>query len=126
MLLTIWSKGRSIPTKPGFVDRKLRMNRINFQFIANQALLHVCEFLGAWLPGGRIIGREYIARNPTRDDKHLGSFRVNLHSGRWADFATNDSGGDLIGLYAYLNNISQARAAIFIASKMGLNPAVLR
>lgn len=100
------------------------MDRIDFQFIANQALMHANELLSSWLPGGRIIGREYIVRNPKRDDKHPGSFRINIQTGRWADFATSDRGGDLISLYAFLNNIPQAQAARIIANKLGLDSAV--
>ena len=48
------------------------------------------------VPHGRRLGSEWIARNPTRADRHLGSFKINLRTGRWADFATGDAGGDLI------------------------------
>jgi len=36
---------------------------------------------------------------------------VNLLTGRWADFATGDKGGDPISLLAYLRSISQGDAA---------------
>lgn len=55
-----------------------------------------------WLPAGRAAGAEWIALNPRRHDRRPGSFRVNLHSGRWADFATGEGGGDPVSLYAYL------------------------
>jgi putative DNA primase/helicase len=64
-----------------------------------------------WLPNGRFSGREYIALNPKRDDKRLGSFRINMRTGRWADFATQDKGGDVISLYAFLNSLRQSDAA---------------
>ena len=31
-----------------------------------------------------------------------GSFSVSITTGVWADFATDDRGGDLVSLYAYL------------------------
>ena len=47
---------------------------------------------------GRICGREYVARNPRRDDRRAGSFKINVTAGRWSDFATGDKGGDPISL----------------------------
>ncbi|MFI5165001.1 MAG: hypothetical protein ACHQQS_00105 [Thermoanaerobaculales bacterium] len=77
--------------------------------------------LHRWLPGGHREGREWVALNPTRVDHHLGSFRINLDTGRWADFATNDRGGDPISLLAYLNNCSQLDAAHDLAAMLGLH-----
>jgi hypothetical protein len=37
---------------------------------------------------------EYIVLNPRRADNHLGSFSINLRTGCWADFSSNDRGGD--------------------------------
>ena len=56
-----------------------------------------------WLPDGRQDGHEWIARNPTRHDEHIGSFRINIDTGVWSDFATSDAGSDPVSLYAYLN-----------------------
>lgn len=56
----------------------------------------------AWLPAGRAAGPEWTSLNPRRHDRRPGSFRVNLRSGRWADFATGEGGGDPVSLYAYL------------------------
>ena len=41
------------------------------------------------------------------------------NAGKWADFATNDAGNDLISLYAYLNYIEQWQAAIEVADQIG-------
>jgi len=65
-----------------------------------------------WLPSGRAAGVEWTALNPRRHDRRPGSFRVNLRSGRWADFATGERGSDPISLYAYLfTNGRQGTAA---------------
>lgn len=74
-----------------------------------------------WLPGGRREGREWVARNPTRADTRPGSFKVNLSSGRWADFATGDAGGDVVSLAAYLHSLSQREAAVRLAGMLGVN-----
>jgi len=84
---------------------------INFSHVNQQALTHCPNLLPRLLPQGKYQGNEYIALNPTRDDRHLGSFKINTQSGRWADFACGDSGGDLISLVAYLFDLSQGQAA---------------
>jgi hypothetical protein len=57
-----------------------------------------------------------VARNPTRNDRRLGSFSINLTTGAWADFADGAKGGDVVSLYAYLRNIGQGDAARELAS----------
>jgi len=74
-----------------------------------------------WLPNGRLYGRDWVALNPTRADRHLGSFRINLETGLWADFATQDRGGDPVSLYAYLNGLSQSLAALELKRQLGVN-----
>ena len=77
-------------------------NKLDFKTVADAALNAVDNLLAEWLPSGKYKGHEFFALNPTRADKRLGSFAVNTHSGAWADYATNDAGGDLVSLYAYL------------------------
>jgi hypothetical protein len=74
--------------------------------------------LARWLPDGRRYGREYVARNPTRADRRAGSFKVNLATGCWADFATGEKGGDAISLAAYVFGLSQAEAARRLAAML--------
>ena len=94
--------------------------RIAFKRIADAARLYSDSITRRWLPDGRKEGREWVARNPRRDDHRLGSFKINLQSGTWGDFATNDHGGDLISLAAYVFNISQKEAALKIADMLGV------
>ena len=93
---------------------------IDFATISSAALSSVDNLLAEWLPSGRYDGHEFVALNPTRADKKLGSFRINTRSGQWADFATGDKGGDLIDLYAYLNSCNTAQAARSIAERLSL------
>lgn len=76
--------------------------RIAFRRIADAALVRAPEIVARWLPDGRREGAEWVARNPTRTDHRPGSFKVNLRTGRWADFSTGDTGGDLVALAALL------------------------
>jgi putative DNA primase/helicase len=74
-----------------------------FDQVKRMALSLYPGLLEKWLPGGRLENREYKALNPTRADKHIKSFSVNIDTGKWGDFATKDAGHDAISLYAYLN-----------------------
>jgi hypothetical protein len=94
------------------------MKQREFSLIAQAAIAspHVIPQL---LPYGRREGCEWVARNPRRADRRPGSFKVNLRTGRWADFATGDKGGDLISLAAFLFDLSQWQAARRIAQMLG-------
>ena len=76
--------------------------KINFRSINSAALAVLPSLLTRWLPSGRRKGREWVALNPKRADRRPGSFRMNMVTGRWSDFATGDVGGDTISLAAYL------------------------
>lgn len=79
----------------------------------NAALLpQLPALVKQWLPTGRMTGAEWTALNPRRHDRRPGSFRVNLRSGRWADFATGEGGGDPVSLYAYLFTGGRQGAAV--------------
>lgn len=96
------------------------MEKIDFAQIAAAALSSADNLLAEWLPGGKYDHAEYVALNPTRADKKLGSFRINTRTGVWCDFATDDNGSDLIALYAYLYGVSQGAAARAVADRLHL------
>ncbi len=94
---------------------------IDFDAINRVALAALPALLARWLPDGRLEGREWTVRNPRRVDRRPGSFRINLTTGRWADFASGDKGGDIISLAAYLADIGQADAARRLADMLGID-----
>jgi hypothetical protein len=94
---------------------------IDFRAINTQVLINFLAILHRLLPSGRPEGHEYVALNPKRADRHLGSFKINLATGRWADFASGERGGDAISLVAYLYNISQVEAARRLARMLGID-----
>lgn len=61
-----------------------------------------------WLPGGKIVGNEFECGNLSGIAGR--SLRVNLRTGKWGDFSSNERGGDLISLYAAIHGISQIEA----------------
>jgi len=65
------------------------------------------ELVGA----GEIQGSNYVALNPRRNDKHRGSFRIDIATGRFYDFATGDRGGSVIDLAMFVYNCGIVEAA---------------
>lgn len=102
--------------------RAARKGAVDFAVINGAALLHLPALCARWLPDGRLEGYEWSARNPCRVDRRPGSFKVNLVTGRWADFAMSDArGGDPVSLAAYLSGQSQTQAARSLAAMLGLD-----
>ncbi len=93
--------------------------QLDFKAINAAALSALPALLGRWLPDGALRGHEYIARNPRRADRQAGSFSINMRTGKWADFASGDSGGDVISLAAYLSGKTQSEAARDLAGMLG-------
>lgn len=100
---------------------KKHSNHLKFSQVNDVALRVLPSLLKRWLPDGVRAGNEWIALNPTRADKKRGSFRINISTGRWADFATNDKGGDVISLAAYLTKTSQKEALYSLAKMLGVD-----
>ena len=93
--------------------------------LADHLIADSQRWLTVWLPGGKREGAEWVVRNPTRDDKKLGSFKINVNNGKWSDFHTGDKGGDLVALFYYLNQgkfKNMAAAANDLCSQAGLPP----
>ena len=95
--------------------------QIDFGRVNRAALVALPMLLARCLPGGRIEGAEYVARNPRRADDRPGSFKINMRTGRWADFATGDRGGDPVSLVAFLAGTGQAEAARRLAAMLELS-----
>jgi len=89
----------------------------DFRRINEMALVDP-NFLQSRLPQAVRRGREFVA-----GDIHgsMGrSFSLNTKTGVWSDFATDESGGDIVSLVAAQEGITQAKAAGFIAEELGL------
>ena len=100
----------------------MRIGTMNttFRDVAARALADGESLCRSLFSDGTRQGDEFTCRNPTRADGHPGSFKINLQSGAWADFATGDKGGDLVSLLAYLRGIRQSEAAADMAERYGL------
>ena len=97
----------------------MRNPLIDIKAVNNAALARLPGLLSWWLPDGKTRNGEWVALNPTRADRNPGSFSINLATGKWADFATGDRGGDVVSLYAYLEGLSQYEAAKRLSIALG-------
>ena len=89
-------------------------NAIPFDAIRDTALSQADRLLRDWFPQGRIMGREFKIGNVHGDAGE--SLSVNIGTGRWADFAADQSGYDLIDLRAQMRHGGDRVAA---AREMG-------
>lgn len=82
---------------------------IDFRGLAATLLAQAEELVPAWFPAGKRSGKEWVVGNLRGDPGD--SLSINLKTGLWSDFATNEAGGDLIALYAAKEGLEQAEAA---------------
>jgi putative DNA primase/helicase len=91
---------------------------VDFEAVNRAALARLPELCRRWLPGGRLIGREWAAGSLRGEPGK--SCRVNIATGRWADFATGERGGDPVSLAAAVWRVSQVEAAWRLAELLGV------
>jgi putative DNA primase/helicase len=94
--------------------RRRGCKRIDFEAVNRAALARLPELCRQWLPSGRLIGREWASGSLRGEPGR--SCRVNLTTGRWADFATGERGGDAVSLAAAVWRVSQVEAARRLAA----------
>lgn len=95
---------------------------MDFQDINAKLLPKAREIVSDLLPQGKLVGREWTCGDLTGAPGE--SCKVNIFTGAWADFSTDFSGGDLISLYAAINNIGQAESAKQLSDKYGVSTPV--
>lgn len=86
--------------------------------VSAHALALYPGLLAEWLPGGRRLGHEYKCGDLTGAAGD--SLSVNIHSGKWQDFASGERGTDPVSLYAAIHGLTQAKAAHELALRFGL------
>ncbi|WP_245214453.1 hypothetical protein [Roseomonas indoligenes] len=93
---------------------------IDFQAVNRVALHRLPDICARWLSGGRKEGDEWVCGDLS--GKPGRSCKVNLVTGKWADFAADGaSGGDVISLTAAIHNLSQGEAARRLADMLGID-----
>lgn len=92
-----------------------RTGRIPYDFIKEWGLAYVEELADALGLDTKPVGKELQMLNPHRNDTEFGSFSINMDTGIFADFATDDvRGGDVIAWVAYVKACKQSEAAKWI------------
>lgn len=91
---------------------------IRFQELAAALLDRAHQLVPAWLPGGQRRGHEWVCGSLSGGSGD--SCQVNIQTGRWADFATEDRGGDLVSLYGAIHGLTPGKAALQVAREEGL------
>lgn len=97
---------------------------IDFAALAAALLDRAETLVPQWLPGGRRHGAEWVCGSLSGEAGR--SCSINLKTGRWADFSGDteqDSGGDLISLYAAIHDVGQAEAARELMEQLGWRTA---
>lgn len=95
---------------------------IKFRELADALLAQAETLVPQWLPGGKFVPssaqREYVCGSLSGGEGT--SCSVGTKNGKWQDFATGEAGLDLISLYAAINELSNARAAVQVAREYSL------
>ena len=84
---------------------------IDFQSIKQRYSENPQPILRELVGAGEVQGSDYVALNPRRNDKHRGSFRIHIATGRFHDFATGDRGGSILDLAMFVYNCDLLTAA---------------
>lgn len=91
------------------------MEDIKIDEIANALradILNLCHAIGLQ---GKTDGNDFVAFNPTRADKHLGSFRVCIRGakqGIWAEFASGERGDPSTSSIIAFSEINQTNTTL--------------
>jgi len=95
--------------------------KIDFEKLKTDLAGQILQLAEHLVPGGRVEGHEYLMLNPLRQDSQLGSFKINIVTGQWADFAANEKGSDIISFTKYIKGFqNMGQASDFLAQEAGL------
>src|ERR1700730_15959239 len=75
-------------------DARINPDSPDFKRVATKALEHVDVILPKLFPDGEVReDGEFRLLNPHRNDRSIGSFGINMTTGKWADFSPAAGGG---------------------------------
>ena len=95
------------------IDEYFRsFGKIDYKAVNDRLHGSALDYLEQWLPGGKKVAGEWVCGDLLGGKGR--STSVNLVTGQWADFASDQRGGDLVSLYASINGLSMHEAAIEI------------
>lgn len=94
--------------------------RVDFAAVARELNARAEQLVPQWLPNGRRDGHEWKVGSLAGEAGK--SLSINLRTGVWADFASDEKGGDLLSLYAAIEGLSMLEAARRLADDYRLTP----
>lgn len=93
---------------------------IKYAELAAALLRDVRRLVEEWLSGGRFAPGSNEYECGSLSGGKGDSCKVNIKTGLWSDFATGESGRDLVDLYAAIHDLSKGKAAVQVAREYGL------
>lgn len=99
-------------------QRREELPPIKFRELAEALLDQIETLVPMWLPGGHRNGHEWICGSLSGEAGR--SCSVNMATGKWADFSSDEKGNDLLGLYAAIHDLTLGKAAVQVARELGL------
>lgn len=105
------------------------MKNIEIPEIVHLLTLQIKDLIIAIGLNGREECNDFVAYNPTRQDNHLGSFRICIRGakqGTWKEFSGNDVGGDALQLidYCLFGNANKAEAIKWAKSFLKIDTGI--
>jgi uncharacterized protein (DUF927 family) len=102
------------------------MKTADIKRIADMAMAHGERIVDHYLPGGKRSGKEYVVRNPHRDDQQAGSLSIEVASGKGGDFAIGETFGDYVGMVAFALKVTMGDAAERLAHFLGIDATAVQ
>lgn len=91
--------------------------QLDFDGLSAALLPRLRDLLEQWLPGGRMVGKEYVCAG--REGGEGRSLSINTTTGAWAEFSGDAKGGDPASLYAWIKGLKNGEAAKELAKEIG-------
>lgn len=99
-------------------QRRDELPPIQYAALADALLPMADTLVPLWLAGGARHGHEWVCGSLAGGKGS--SCSVNLTTGQWSDFAGEEKGRDLLSLYAAIQDMTMAKAAVQLAREHGL------
>lgn len=102
-------------------EHREELPRLKFRALADELLKDAESLVSQWLNGGEREGHEWKCGSLSGGKGRSCSVRLEGDkAGYWSDFNTEESGKDLLGLYAAINNLTMVQATLQLARDLGL------
>lgn len=91
--------------------------KTDFKELDARLLSRSHELLRGWFPNGRVVERNFLIG--ALDGRAGSSLIVDLESGAWRDFSSEENGHGLLSLRAACRKVTKATVALELAALVG-------